>query len=283
MFQGIKRFGAHLGAQLRSFQKFAHMVEVQQSQLEALRQQVAVLRKLASKGNELTEDLMARYMAQTSATLGQFPLKTVGDIWLPQDDLHFAQFLSGGDKKYQFEVLTEAIGHCRNFDTAIDIGAHVGLWSLHLSERFREVHAFEPHPLHACCFLLNVPAGGVTLTTCALADAPSRAELITRNHNSGDTYMKKSSAGSVIVRRLDDFKIEEVSFIKIDVQGAELDVLRGAARTIEKFRPVILAEDHPPSSELYGAGLRELSAFLAPYGYRSPENVGKKDLLFKAA
>lgn len=290
MLHSLKRLGSTIGQPLRKFQRFTHAARkfanatsefVVTTEQQA--KQVAALRTLAAKNTELTEDLLARYIEQTSEISAHSPLKRVGGVWLPQNDIHFAQFLSDGEKKYQFDVLSEAIARCKNLDVAIDIGAHIGLWSLHLSERFGEVHAFEPHPLHACCFLLNVPAGGVTLTSCALGAEPACAELVTLNNNSGDTYMKQSFEGPVIVRRLDDFGIRNVSFIKIDAQGAEIDVLRGARKTIESYMPIILAEDYPPSNEIYGAPQGEIAKFLEPLGYRNPEKIGRKDLLFAPA
>lgn len=55
---------------------------------------------------------------------------------------------------------------------------------------------------------------------------------------------KKIIEKDVQVKRLDDFGIADVDFIKIDVEGHELEVLKGGAATIERYRPVLLMEVH---------------------------------------
>src|SRR5262249_25142805 len=53
---------------------------------------------------------------------------------------------------------------------------------------------------------------------------------------------KAAEAISVPVRALDSYELERVDAMKIDVEGAELDVLKGATRTIERARPLLLVE-----------------------------------------
>lgn len=66
----------------------------------------------------------------------------------------------------------------------------------------------------------------------------------------------------VTVARLDDFALSGIGFVKIDVEGHELEVLRGGGATIERERPT-------PMIEANGADrLAELTAMLAPLGDR---------------
>jgi hypothetical protein len=61
-----------------------------------------------------------------------------------------------GNLPYQYHKLVAAMKFVRSFRVAINVGAHVGMWSMHLARRFDHVFAFEPIPLHRACFTGNV-------------------------------------------------------------------------------------------------------------------------------
>lgn len=143
----------------------------------------------------------------------------------------------------------------------IDIGANIGPWSLQLSKLISgKVYAFEPQPdvfNQLCANLwinqaLNVipfrralfnqrcekdfmvpelkNLGGSGLSSNILND---RIKLF--NLDSNNTY-------KVITKTLDSYNFDNISFIKIDVEGSEKEVLQGAINTIQKYRPVIVFE-----------------------------------------
>ena len=68
-----------------------------------------------------------------------------GKFWFPEDDNHF-----NGDN-YQVHHRRLSLSHCDNFNTAIDVGAHVGTWAVDLQEFFEKVYAFEPVREHIEC------------------------------------------------------------------------------------------------------------------------------------
>lgn len=160
---------------------------------------------------------------------------------------------------FDFEKLLEH--HYRRWvqsgDTVIDVGAHVGR---HLSPLLEcvgadgRVIAFEPIPVmyeilkskfdHRPATLNNVALSnycGVSEFTYA-EGTPEESGLIERRFNNPDAAMP--STISVKVETLDQHtqSLSSLSFIKIDVEGGEIDCLRGAANTIERFRPVISLE-----------------------------------------
>ena len=57
-------------------------------------------------------------------------------------------------------------------------------------------------------------------------------------------------------KRLDDYNFLNVDYIKIDVEGHELKVIKGAIATIEKYNPVIVIEENG-SQELYNKGVKD--------------------------
>jgi FkbM family methyltransferase len=63
--------------------------------------------------------------------------------------------------------------------------------------------------------------------------------------------------------------LKEVSFIKIDVEGAELDVIRGATQTLKRFKPQLMIEFNSSVAKLSGYSLEEIFTFLKPLNYKA--------------
>ena len=151
--------------------------------------------------------------------------------------------------------------YIRPTDTVVDVGANVGLHSVLFDTLAARVLAFEPHPRiqHA----LRRTISGLPRTrliACALADFEGTAPFnVEGDHTAGAL----SALGELVqVRRLDDVLMgDPVHFMKVDVEGHEVGVFRGAERTLRAHRPVIVYE------QLRRAG-SDAHDFLEPLGYR---------------
>ena len=146
---------------------------------------------------------------------------------------------------------------------AIDVGANHGLYSYALSRLGLTVEAFEPQPW--CVRTLEAWARGrLTVHQAGLSDEDTTLTLnlpvvggtrFTGYASFGDVEGETEQI-SVPVHRLDGYDFEDVSFIKIDVEGHELSVLRGAEKTLDRNRPLLLIEieeRHLPSGSLADA------------------------------
>lgn len=155
---------------------------------------------------------------------------------------------------------------------AIDVGANMGVYTYHLSRLSRQVIAFEPIPVLAERLLrLNIPR--TRLEAVALSDRSGVAHLRISEKGAGVASLEAAvvpevtmtSEVDVQMRRLDDYDLRGVGFIKIDVEGHEEAVLAGARETVRRERPVLLVEieeRHNPG------GLRRIAAMLEAEGYR---------------
>jgi FkbM family methyltransferase len=162
---------------------------------------------------------------------------------------------------YDAEARELVIEHIAPGTLILDIGASIGLWTVPLGRRARtlgaHVWAFEPHPNNHAWLHGNVRLNGlesvVDVHEIALGDAPGTVTM-----DKGEAGRPGGGGNSAIavdhtthgvrvpITTLDIIsRPTRVSVIKIDVEGYEIRVLRGAARLIEADRPVIFGEFHP--------------------------------------
>jgi FkbM family methyltransferase len=141
-------------------------------------------------------------------------------------------------------------------DTVIDVGANVGALTVAMARLVGptgRVIAFEPQPETASLLERNAAQNGldnVEIHRCAAGDKlreviamPNLAEVGHKNY--GGVALGKGER-SVTTETIDDMKLESVSFIKIDVEGMERQVIKGARETIKRCRPFLYVENDRP-------------------------------------
>ena len=138
-------------------------------------------------------------------------------------------------KPYESELL-EAIYEEGFAGVAVDVGAHVGNHSLWFSLVCGlQVVAFEPINFPALCANVAHNAAPILICPVALGAEPGWA------HSAGKGVLRHGD-GSIPVATLDQYGLRDVAVVKIDVEGMEPQVLRGAEQMILAERPVIFAE-----------------------------------------
>jgi FkbM family methyltransferase len=187
-------------------------------------------------------------------------------------------FLRGGEREVHELGRLVAPG-----TTAVDVGAHIGDYTYSLCKHVGaggHVISVEPLPDLARMLVratqkLKLP---VTVVNCALSTEPGEAELrvpwASGERMAGYATLEsreKAVGGQVFrvkVRTLDEVCASapsRISFIKIDVEGHELSVLRSAVETLKKHRPNLLIEieqRHSPGT------IAETFSFVTAQGYR---------------
>lgn len=224
------------------------------------------------------------YLAPTSFLEYHKMLNHQG-IWLPAGETHLVEWMTAagevvdGKGTYQIKKLRAALEHCVNFRTAVDVGAHVGMWTMQLMKRFHHVHCFEPVAAHRDCFVRNVfewdekgrhseltpSRNGATLHACALGEKEGRVNIRTAPTSSGDSWV--NSDGDIPLCTLDSFNIEDVDFIKLDCEGYELFALKGGEQTIRKWLPTIIVEQKPGRGQKFGLEETAAVTWLMRLGY----------------
>lgn len=139
-------------------------------------------------------------------------------------------------------------------DVAVDAGANIGAHTVFFAQAVGErgaVLGFEPQRIVFQTLCANIALNSITNTYCysvALGSAPGSIRVPPLNYsqlnNFGGLALGGYSEGEPVeVRTLDSFGLEKCRLIKIDVEGMELQVLQGAVKTVEKFKPALYVEN----------------------------------------
>jgi FkbM family methyltransferase len=201
--------------------------------------------------------------------------------WFPDHEQHLIEWMRNpktaveinGRRAYQGSKQLVALQHCRQTRVAVDVGAHVGLWSFNLAHAFQFVAAFEPVAEHRDCFALNVPRdrAAVVLHSCALGAVEGSVKIAVAPGSSGDSRV--AGDGDIPMKRLDSFKLTDVDLLKIDCEGYEENVVDGAHETIMLCRPVIVVEQKRDMANRFGLKPQGAVSLLKRWGYKVAEEI----------
>jgi len=133
----------------------------------------------------------------------------------------------------------------------VDVGAHIGLWTTYVGRHGERVYAFEPNPITFKILQGNIKRyPNIISWQVALGDEEGVQELYLHNRSclDGLRVMTTEYTGrkvTVEVYRLDSLNsLESIGLIKIDTEGYEEQVLRGAKEIIKRDKPRIIIEVH---------------------------------------
>jgi FkbM family methyltransferase len=155
---------------------------------------------------------------------------------------------------------------------SLDVGANEGDLTLFISQFSSHVYCFEPLPTLAHHLKTRFSGCNVTIENCALGNINEEAYLTTpcigtkkylsrsrlhTNFDDGSIMGKRVTAVEKIkvpVKKMDDFSIDNIGFLKIDVEGFELNVLKGGKVTIKRNMPnmyIEIEQKHLKTTNIY--------------------------------
>ncbi len=164
----------------------------------------------------------------------------------------------------------------------VDIGAHIGTYAIHLSSHFNEVHAFEAMPLtyyNLCGSIALNNKNNIRPHNIALGNLQNNGQtkkLYQFTSDGGGTTLDDNVLNhmgqptvihQVQVRSLDSYGLTNVGFMKIDVEGWEIEVLKGSVNTLfSSGWPQFIFEAW--SDAWYETKKKELFTFIESMGYK---------------
>ena len=205
-----------------------------------------------------------------------------GSLWIARNDATGRMILRGQFENAESRFVEQFL---KPGMVVLDIGAHHGYYSLLASQKvgpIGKVVAFEPSLRERRNLLEHLrlnASTNVQVEETALGETDGSAELfVVKGRETGCNSLRPpdvrqpTKAIEVRVARLDDFarqhNLERVDFVKMDVEGAELSVLKGATEFLERRpRPVIFCEVQDLRTRPWGHAAREIVDFLRQRGF----------------
>ncbi len=177
--------------------------------------------------------------------------RLLGSRWLPASGGKIVRLICGTYEKAQTELFQQ---HVQADSIVFDLGANVGYYTLLAAKLARQgqVVAFEPEPRNAAFLRSNIAANGcqnVAIHELAVA-ATAGISYFKMGRGTGTGALATEGTLQVKTVKLDEFVADcglQPTHLKIDVEGAEIDVFRGGMETLKACRPILFLSTHGPA------------------------------------
>jgi FkbM family methyltransferase len=193
-------------------------------------------------------------------------IEKVNNFWVPSNDVHIEEWKSG-QAFTQNKCLNKFIEWCekhnQRFNTVLDIGAWCGTWSKAMENYSKQVIAFEPDEVHFTCLEKN----------CTVNCEPrqqavgSESKFISLTEDNFTQAKRVLGDGAIEMVTVDSLECKDIDLIKIDVEGFEMEVLKGARKVLETQCKYVMIELNSNTGK-YGSSNRECMNFLKELGYK---------------
>jgi FkbM family methyltransferase len=192
-------------------------------------------------------------------------IEKVNGFWVPSDDVHLQDWKQNNNftqSKCLDKFLTFIEKNALKFNHVLDIGAWVGTWTMKINPFCGRVIAFEPDPLHYECLVQNVPE---EVETHQLAVGNDK-KMISLSEDNFTQAKRVVGEGNIPMVTIDSLNFTDVDLIKIDVEGYEMQVLKGADKTLENVKYLMIELNN--NSKKYGSSNLEIEKYLRKKGFR---------------
>ena len=196
---------------------------------------------------------------------------------------------------YEVPIQNIFAQHLKTGDVFYDIGANVGFFSViaaKLVGREGKVYAFEPGVENAKSIRHNAELNNfnqIEVIEKAVSNTSGSGEFLLAKYSGGHALATADAppdlAGKVTVDlvSIDDLiaseQIEPPNFVKVDVEGAELDVLKGMTQTIKTYQPTVIYEVDDGDRAAYERKYQELADFFESFNYQVTQTENSYDTI----
>ncbi len=204
-------------------------------------------------------------------------------FFLPDLDLLHGEFIQNRiflERNY-FEIfhLSKLREHIKENAAILDIGANIGNHTIFFAKECeaRKIYSFEPTQKSFQILKENIRINCldhmVVAMNVALGAKDSKVDVIVDAKDAGSNHVEENMDGDIVMKTLDSLSIHDrIDFIKIDVEGYEYEVLKGAERSIAKDKPHIFIE-------IFDVNYDKVHQLLSHFGYECIERM-EQDYLY---
>lgn len=209
-------------------------------------------------------------------------MNKVKGMWVRDEDKFIEKYMDENGHFEYYKVLA-ALKYVTNWDCFLDGGAHYGTWTIPLSEKFKKVIAFEGSKDTYDCLIKNV-AG------CENVEAINKA--VGEKYGSVQIGIGEQQGtlgncgvqtiiglGNTPMVPIDSLNIKSLGLIKLDVEGYELQTLKGAEETLKRCKPVVIFEENCRCLE-HNVAYGESGKYLESLGAKKVEAI-HTDYIYK--
>lgn len=192
-------------------------------------------------------------------------IEKVNDFWVPSNDVHIEQWKAGAPFT-QNKCLNKFIKYCesqtKKMKTVIDVGAWCGTWAKAIEPFAKKVIAFEPDKTHFECLQRNCTIN----CTPRMEAVGSQLQEVSLTEDNFTQAKRVNEKGNIRMITLDHMAYEDVDMIKIDVEGYELEVLKGATKTLESVKYLMIELNN--NTKKYGSSNVMVEKFIGDLGFK---------------
>ncbi len=204
-------------------------------------------------------------------------------LWVPSADAQIEQWREKGHPYMQDTCLNKFLEWCKlqnkKFNLIIDVGAWCGTWSLSMQQYAKNIYCYEPNKLHYDCLARNLSVHShVRLYNQALGNEDGFIKLTEEAATQNTRVLREK--GQTQINKLDSLELQGVDFIKIDVEGLEMEVLKGAGKTLEGVEYLMIELNG--NSEKYGSSKKDIKEHLKSLGFKVLMKTWPDTVYYKA-
>ena len=192
-------------------------------------------------------------------------IEKVNGFWVPSNDVHIEQWKSGLPFT-QNKCLNKFIKYCesqtKKMKTVIDVGAWCGTWAKAIEPFAKKVIAFEPDKTHFECLQRNCTVN----CTPRMEAVGAQLQEVSLTEDNFTQAKRVDEKGNIRMITLDHMEYEDVDMIKIDVEGYEMEVLKGATKTLESVKYLMIELNN--NTKKYGSNNIEVEKHIVSLGFK---------------
>jgi|TARA_B110000977_G_C10981625_1_gene456345 FkbM family methyltransferase len=189
----------------------------------------------------------------------------VNGFWVPSNDIHIEQWKSG-QPFTQNKCLLKFLEYCKTqdkkFKTVLDIGAWCGTWAKAIEPLAKKVIAFEPDKTHFECLQKNCTVN----CDPRLEAVGSEIKNISLTYDNFTQAKRVDKEGDIKMITIDSLSYENIDLIKIDVEGYEMEVLKGAEKTLTNTQYLMIELNN--NTKKYGSSNIDVEEHIEGLGFK---------------
>lgn len=190
-------------------------------------------------------------------------------LWVPSTDAQIEQWRKKGYPHMQDKCLKQFVKWCeknnKKFSLILDIGAWCGTWSMAMQKYADEIYCYEPNKIHFECLIKNLKTfQHIKLHNHAVGNRDGKIKLTSETATQNTRVLLEE--GETVILKLDSMDIHNPDMLKIDVEGLEMEVLKGGNKLLENIEFVMIELNN--NSKKYGSSNKLIQKHMKNLGFK---------------